>query len=71
MAPFASLGMKTFKIYAGYMLDAGVPPEELKETVYLVTVPAGSPRAIEAAQVLHQLLAERGLTDEARAQSCR
>lgn len=71
MAPFASLGMTTFKIHAGYVLAAGVPPEELKAVVYLVTVPAGFPRAIEAAQVLHQLLAERGLTEEARAKSCR
>lgn len=66
MAAFASLGLtQFFKIHAGYALDAGVPPEELKEIVYLVTVPAGFPRAIEASQALHQLLTERGLTAQA------
>jgi 4-carboxymuconolactone decarboxylase len=62
MAAFASLGMKPFfKIHAGYALDAGVAPEELKEIVYLVTVPAGFPRAIEASQALHELFQERSL----------
>jgi len=66
MAAFASLGLpQFFKIHAGYALDAGVPPEELKEIVYLVTVPAGFPRAIEASQALHQLLTERGLAAQA------
>ncbi|AEG91488.1 carboxymuconolactone decarboxylase family protein [Ramlibacter tataouinensis] len=63
MAAFASLGLRGFfKTHAGYALDAGVPPDELKEIVYLVTVPAGFPRAIEASQALQELLAERGLT---------
>ncbi|WP_423595935.1 carboxymuconolactone decarboxylase family protein [Roseateles sp. MS654] len=72
MAAFASLGVTPFfKIHAGYALDAGVPPAELKEIVYLVTVPAGFPRAIEASQALHQLLVERGLAEDARATSHR
>lgn len=63
MAAFASLGHRAqFKIHAGYALNLGVKPEELKEIVYLITVPAGFPRAIEASQVLQELFAERGLS---------
>lgn len=63
MAAFAALGLRQFfKVHAGYALDAGVPVADLKEIVYLVTVPAGFPRAIEASQALHELLQERGLT---------
>ncbi|WP_425259267.1 carboxymuconolactone decarboxylase family protein [Rubrivivax sp. RP6-9] len=63
MAAFAALGLRPFfKVHAGYALDAGVPVAELKEIVYLVTVPAGFPRAIEASQALQELLQERGLT---------
>lgn len=62
MAAFAALGLRPFfKVHAGYALDAGVPVAELKEIVYLVTVPAGFPRAIEASQALQELLQERGL----------
>ncbi|HEY0824983.1 MAG TPA: carboxymuconolactone decarboxylase family protein, partial [Ramlibacter sp.] len=62
MAAFAALGLRPFfKVHAGYALDAGVPVDELKEIVYLVTVPAGFPRAIEASQALQELLQERGL----------
>lgn len=50
-----------FKIHAGYALNLGVKPEELKEIVYLITVPAGFPRASEASQVLQELFVERGL----------
>jgi 4-carboxymuconolactone decarboxylase len=61
-AAFAALGLRSFyKTHAGYALDAGVSPEELKEVIYLVTVPAGFPRAIEASQALQELLVERGL----------
>jgi len=68
MAAFASLGMKPFfKIHAGYALDAGVPVAELKEIVYLVTVPAGFPRAIEASQALQELLQERGISQDSQA----
>ena len=66
-AAFASLGMRAFfKIHAGYALDNGVTPDELKEIVYLVTVPGGFPRAIEASQALQELLVEKGLTGASR-----
>jgi 4-carboxymuconolactone decarboxylase len=60
VAAFAALGNRPFlKIHAGYALNLGVTPEELKEVVYLTTVHAGFPRAIEAAQTLLELLQER------------
>ncbi|HET7773116.1 MAG TPA: carboxymuconolactone decarboxylase family protein [Burkholderiaceae bacterium] len=66
MAAFAALGLRPFfKVHAGCALDAGVPVAELKEIVYLVTVPAGFPRAIEASQALQELLHERGLEAKA------
>ncbi len=62
MAAFAALGLRGFfKTHAGYALNMGASPEELKEIVYLVTVPAGFPRAIEASQALQELFAERGV----------
>ena len=65
MAAFASLGqLRFFKIHAGYALDAGVKVEELKEIVYLITVPAGFPRAIEASQTLQELLNERAASEK-------
>lgn len=67
VAAFASLGLPAFlKIHAGYALNAGVAEEELKEVVYLVTVTAGFPRAITAAQALSELLAERGAASPAQ-----
>lgn len=63
MAAFAALGLRGFfKTHAGYALNMGVPPEELKEIVYLITVPAGFPRAIEASQTLQELFVERGVS---------
>lgn len=63
MAAFASLGLRGFfKTHAGYALNLGATPDELKEIAYLVTVPAGFPRAIEASQALQELFNERGLT---------
>jgi 4-carboxymuconolactone decarboxylase len=63
MAAFASLGLRSFfKTHAAYALNLGATPEELKEIVYLVTVPAGFPRAIEASQTLQELFTERGLS---------
>jgi len=60
VAAFAALGLKPFfKVHAGYALNHGVTPDELKEVVYLTTVPAGFPRAIEAAQALNEVLEER------------
>lgn len=61
VAAFAALGHRPFmKIHAGYALNAGVSEDELKEIVYLTTVHAGFPRAIEAAQTLSELFTERG-----------
>ena len=63
MAAFASLGLRGFfKTHAGYALNLGATPDELKEIAYLVTVPAGFPRAIEASQALQELFNERGLS---------
>ena len=60
VAAFAALGLGDFiKIHGGYALNAGVPEEELKEIVYLTTIPAGFPRAIQAAQAVTELLASR------------
>ena len=60
VAAFAALGHRPFmKIHAGYALNLGVTAEELKEVVYLTTVHAGFPRAIEAAQTLAELFRER------------
>lgn len=63
VAAFAATGQMPFaKIHAGYALNIGVSEEELKEIVYLVTVPAGISRAIAASQVLSELFAERRAT---------
>ncbi len=60
VAAFAALGLRPFmKIHAGYALNVGVTEQELKEVVTLTTVHAGIPRAIEAAQTLSELFAER------------
>jgi 4-carboxymuconolactone decarboxylase len=60
VAAFAAIGARSFlKVHAGYALNLGVTPEELKEIVYLTTVHAGFPRAIEAAQALSELFKER------------
>jgi 4-carboxymuconolactone decarboxylase len=47
------------KIHAGYALNIGVWEEELKEAIYMVTVPAGFPKAIAASQVMSRLFEER------------
>ncbi|HDZ48072.1 hypothetical protein LCGC14_0025350 [marine sediment metagenome] len=57
MAALGEVGM--MRVHADYALNIGVSEEELKEIVYLITVPAGFPRAIAASQVLSELLAER------------
>ncbi|OYD80239.1 carboxymuconolactone decarboxylase family protein [Azospirillum brasilense] len=60
VAAFAAIGETAFmKIHASYALNAGVSEDELKEIVYMVTVPAGFPRAISAARTLSDLFAER------------
>lgn len=63
VAAFAAIGETAFmKVHAGYALNIGVREEELKEIVYMVTVPAGFPKAIGASQVLSALFAERRAT---------
>jgi len=64
VAAFAALGEPAFmKVHAGYALNIGVSEEELKEIIYMVTVPAGFPRAIAASQALSELFAERAVPD--------
>ncbi len=60
VAAFAAIGETAFmRVHAGYALNIGVSEDELKEIIYMVTVPAGFPKAIAASQVLSQLFAER------------
>ncbi|GAA4556942.1 carboxymuconolactone decarboxylase family protein [Pseudonocardia xishanensis] len=60
VAAFAALGLGDFiKIHGGYALNAGATAEELKEIVYLTTIPGGFPRAIQASQAVSELLASR------------
>ena len=60
IAAFAAIGEPAYmKIHAGYALNIGVSEEELKEVIYMVTVPGGFPKAIAASQVLSQLFEER------------
>lgn len=60
VAAFAAAGNRTqLKIHAAYALNAGVGQDALKEIVYLTAVHAGFPRAIDAAQALSELFAER------------
>ncbi|SFO96547.1 4-carboxymuconolactone decarboxylase [Variovorax sp. PDC80] len=60
VAAFAAIGEPVFmKVHAGYALNIGVSEDELKEIIYMVTVPAGFPKAIRASQVLSELFAER------------
>lgn len=60
VAAFAAIGETAFmRVHAAYALNIGVSEEELKEVIYMVTVPAGFPKAIAASQVLSQLFKER------------
>lgn len=60
VAAFAAIGETVFmKVHAGYALNIGVSEDELKEIIYMITVPAGFPKAIRASQVLAELFAER------------
>lgn len=60
VAAFAAIGERAFmRVHAGYALNIGVTEDELKEIVYMVTVPAGFPKAIAASQTLSELFAER------------
>ncbi|MFL9815224.1 carboxymuconolactone decarboxylase family protein [Stutzerimonas sp. VN223-3] len=56
VAAFAAQGnLPYLKIHAGYALRLGVTLDELKEIIYLTTVTAGFPRAIDAAQALREV----------------
>lgn len=67
VSAFAALGNQPFlKVHAGYALNLGASETELKEIVHLTTVHAGFPRAIEAAQTLSALFAERRAASGAR-----
>jgi 4-carboxymuconolactone decarboxylase len=56
IAAFAAQGnLPQLKVHAGYALRLGVTRDELKEVIYLTTVTAGFPRAIDAAQALREV----------------
>lgn len=56
IAAFAAQGnLQYLKIHAGYALRHGVTRDEIKEVIYLTTVTAGFPRAIDAAQALREV----------------
>jgi 4-carboxymuconolactone decarboxylase len=60
VAAFAALGLGDFiKVHGDYALNSGVTEEELKEIVYLTTIPAGFARAVEASQAVAELMASR------------
>lgn len=60
VAAFAAIGETGFmQIHAGYALNAGATEEELKEVIYMITVPAGFPKAISASQALSEVFAAR------------
>jgi 4-carboxymuconolactone decarboxylase len=60
VAALAAAGNRTqLKVHAGIALNVGVSQDELKEIVYLTAVHAGLPRAVDAAQALSELFAER------------
>ncbi len=62
VAAFAAQGiLPQLKVHAGYALNLGVTKQELAEIIYLTTVHAGFPRALNAANALEELYAERGL----------
>lgn len=59
VSAFAALGtLPQMKIHARYALNLGVTPEELKEVIYLTTVHAGFPRALNAAEALREVFDE-------------
>jgi 4-carboxymuconolactone decarboxylase len=67
VAAFAAQGnLATLKVHAGYALQLGVTHDELKEIVYLTTVIAGFPRAIDAAQALREVFAAQSAVPAAQ-----
>jgi len=62
VAAFAAQGnLPYLKIHAGYALNNGATPQELLAIALVTTVTAGFPRAIDAAQALREVFAERGI----------
>lgn len=60
VAVMAALGERDLmKVHAGYALNVGATDEELKEMIYLITVPVGFPKAIAASRTLAELFEER------------
>lgn len=59
ISAFAAQGtLPQMKIHARYALNLGVTREELKEVIYLTTVHAGFPRALNAAEALREVFDE-------------
>lgn len=60
IAAFAAQGnLPQLKVHAGYALKHGVAADELKEVIYLTTVTAGFPRALDAALALREVFASQ------------
>ncbi|MNH88277.1 Carboxymuconolactone decarboxylase family protein [compost metagenome] len=65
VAAFAAIGETAMmRVHAGCALNIGATEEELKELIYMVTVPAGFPKAIAASQAMSQLFKERSAVNE-------
>lgn len=59
ISAFAAQGtLPQMKIHARYALNLGVTRDELKEVIYLTTVHAGFPRALNAAEALREVFDE-------------
>jgi len=59
ISAFAAQGtLPQMKIHARYALNLGVTRDELKELIYLTTVHAGFPRALNAAEALKEVFDE-------------
>ncbi len=59
VSAFAAMGiLPQMKIHARYALNLGATRDELKEIIYLTTVHAGFPRALNAAEVLREVFDE-------------
>jgi 4-carboxymuconolactone decarboxylase len=59
IAAFAALGNDAYpqmRMHAIFALNLGATPEELKEIIYLVTIAAGFPRALNASVVIKEVL---------------
>jgi 4-carboxymuconolactone decarboxylase len=60
ISAFAAMGtLPQMKIHAGYALNLGATRDELKEVIYLTTVHAGFPRALNAATALKEVFDEQ------------